>query len=42
MAWLLRCFDDVGNLYSPQLKSGRRQRIVWDGVEYWVARVPKR
>lgn len=27
-------------LYSPQI-TRRRQRITLDGVEYWLARVPK-
>jgi hypothetical protein len=40
LAWLLLYFDDRGELYSPQL-SRRRQRIVLDGVEYWLARLPK-
>ena len=40
LAWLLLYFNDDGMLYSPQI-SRRRQRITLDGVEYWLARVPK-
>ena len=40
-AWLCVYFDDRGALFSPQL--GRRcRRIVLDGVEYWLVRIPKR
>jgi len=42
IAWLLLYFDDLGNLYSPQIRTSRRQRIALDGVEYWLARIPKR
>jgi hypothetical protein len=40
LAWLLLYFDDRGEIYSPQL-SRRRQRIVLDGVEYWLVRAEK-
>jgi hypothetical protein len=40
LAWLLLYFDDRGERYSPQL-SRRRQRIVLDDVEYWLASVPQ-
>ena len=40
LAWLLLYFDDRGELYSPQL-SRRRQRIVLDGVEYWLVKMPQ-
>ena len=42
LAWLLLYFDDSGDLFSPQIRRGRRQRIVLDGVEYWLARIPRR
>jgi hypothetical protein len=42
MAWLLLYFDDLGSLYSPQIRSSRRQRITLNDVEYWLARIPKR
>jgi hypothetical protein len=33
--------NDDGGLYSPQM-SRRRQKIALDGVEYWLARAPKK
>lgn len=41
LAWLARYFGDDGDLYSPNLPK-QRQRIVVDGVDYWLVRVPKR
>ena len=41
LAWLLLYFTDDGMMFSPQI-SRRRQRITLGGVEYWLARVPKR
>lgn len=41
LAWLLLYYEDDGSMFSPAL-SRRRQRITLDGVEYWLARVPKR
>jgi hypothetical protein len=41
VAWLLLYYQDDGQMFSPQI-SRRRQRITFDGVEYWLARVPKR
>lgn len=41
LAWLCMCYQDNGAMFSPQI-SRRRQRIVLDGVEYWLVRVPKR
>ena len=41
IAWLLLYYDDQGMMYSPQI-SRRRQRITLEGVEYWLARIPKR
>jgi hypothetical protein len=40
LAWLLLYFNDDGTLDSPQI-SRRRQKIALDGIEYWLARVPK-
>jgi hypothetical protein len=34
-------YDDGGSMFSPQM-SPRRARIVLDGIEYWLDRVPKR
>lgn len=42
LAWLLLYFDDRGDLFSPQIRSLRRQRIRLDDVEYWLVRVPSR
>jgi hypothetical protein len=41
LAWLCIYFRDDGAMFSPQI-SHRRQRIVFDSVEYWLVRVPKR
>ena len=41
LAWLCLYYDDAGAMFSPQL-SRRRHRIAFDGVEYWLVRVPKR
>jgi hypothetical protein len=41
IAWLLLYYDDQGMMFSPQI-SKRRQRITFDGTEYWLACVPKR
>ena len=41
LAWLCLYYDDAGTLFSPQL-SRRRHRIAFDGIEYWLVRVPKR
>jgi hypothetical protein len=41
LAWLLLYFNDDGSLHSPQI-SKRRQRLTLNGVEYWLARVPRR
>jgi hypothetical protein len=40
LAWLLIYFDDQGEILNP-LISRRRKRLVVDGVEYWLVRVPK-
>jgi hypothetical protein len=40
-AWLLLYYDDRGMMYSPKVER-RRDRIILDGTEYWLARVPKR
>jgi hypothetical protein len=41
LAWLCLYYNDDGAMFSPQI-SRRRQRIVLDGIEYWLVRVPKR
>ncbi|MGA9275211.1 MAG: hypothetical protein WBV67_17155 [Candidatus Cybelea sp.] len=41
LAWMLLYFQDDGMMFSPQI-SRRRQRITFDGTEFWLARVPKR
>lgn len=41
LAWLLLYYRDDGAMFSPQI-SRRRTRIVLDGIEYWLAQVPKR
>jgi hypothetical protein len=38
---LLLYYKDDGSMFSPQITK-RRVRIALDGVEYWLARVPKR
>lgn len=40
IAWLCLYYRDDGAMFSPQI-SRRRQRIAFDGVEYWLVRVPK-
>ena len=41
LQWLALYYDDTGAMFSPQI-SRRRKRIVLEGVEYWLVRVPKR
>jgi hypothetical protein len=41
LAWLCVYYKDDGTMFSAQI-SRRRQRIILDGVEYWLVRVPKR
>lgn len=41
LAWLLLYYDDRGMMFSQQI-SRRRSRITLDGIEFWLARVPKR
>jgi hypothetical protein len=41
ITWLLLYYQDNGQMFSPQL-SRRRTRISLDGIEYWLAQVPKR
>ncbi len=40
LQWLALYYDDAGEMLSPQI-SRRRKRIVLDGVEYWLVRVPR-
>lgn len=41
MMWLLKYFEDSGAMRSLQAGKPRRT-IMLDGVEYWLATVPKR
>ena len=41
IAWILLYYQDDGSMFSPQI-SQRRKRIALDGVDFWLARVPKR
>ena len=41
LAWLCLYYQDDGAMFAQQI-SRRRKRIVFDGVEYWLVRVPKR
>ena len=41
LAWLALYYNHGGVLYSPKI-TRRRQRIMLDGIEYWLLRVPKR
>lgn len=41
LAWLCLYYQDDGSMFSAQI-GRRRQRIVIDGVDYWLVRVPKR
>jgi hypothetical protein len=38
LVWLCAYFDDAGTRIAPDRP---RRRIVVDGVEYWLVRVPK-
>lgn len=41
IAWLLLYYRDDGAMFSPQI-SRRRDRITLNGIDYWLARVPKK
>ena len=41
IAWILLYYQDDGTLFSQQIRQ-RRRRIVLDGVEYWLVKLPKR
>jgi hypothetical protein len=41
LAWMLLYYQDDGAMFSPQINR-RRKRIALDGIDYWLARVPKR
>jgi hypothetical protein len=41
LAWLLLYYSDDGTMFSRQT-GRRRRRIVLDGIEYWLARLPPR
>jgi len=41
LRWLLLYYEDEGEMRSPQ--AGRpRRRIVIDGTEFWIVKVPKK
>jgi hypothetical protein len=41
LAWLCKYFGDSGEIFSPQISAARRRRIMLDGIEYWLVRVPQ-
>jgi hypothetical protein len=41
IAWLLLYYRDDGAMFSPQI-TRRRDRIMLNGIEFWLARVPRR
>jgi hypothetical protein len=41
LAWMLLYYRDDGAMFSPQI-GRRRDRIMLNGTEFWLARVPKR
>jgi hypothetical protein len=41
LAWLCKYFGDDGEIFSPQIGAVRRRRIILDGIEYWLVRVPE-
>ena len=41
IAWMLLYYQDDGAMFSPQI-GRRRDRITFNGTEFWLARVPKR
>lgn len=41
LAWLALYYDDRGALFSRNVTK-RRERIVLNGEEFWLLRVPKR
>ena len=40
IAWILLYYQDDGAMFSRPV-GRRRDRIMLDGVEYWLSRVPK-
>jgi hypothetical protein len=40
IAWLLLYYKDDGTMFSRQV-GRRRRRIMLDGVEYWLTRLPR-
>jgi hypothetical protein len=41
MKWLLLYYDDGGLLFASQITE-RRNRIALNGIDYWLARAPRR
>jgi hypothetical protein len=41
LAWLCKYFGDNGEIFSPLISAAGRRRIVLDGIEYWLVRVPR-
>jgi hypothetical protein len=41
LTWLLLYYQDNGTMFSPQI-ARRRERIVLEGIEFWLVRVPTR
>jgi hypothetical protein len=41
LAWLCKYFGDNGEIFSPQISAARRRRIILDGAEYWLVRIPQ-
>lgn len=41
IAWLLLYYQDDGSMFSLET-ARRRHRITFDGVEFWLVRVPQR
>jgi hypothetical protein len=40
IAWMLLYYQDDGAMFSPKV-SRRRDRITLNGIEFWLARVPR-
>ncbi|MGB6714759.1 MAG: hypothetical protein WBE30_14135 [Candidatus Cybelea sp.] len=41
IAWLLLYYQDDGSMFSLEIDR-RRHRITFNGVEFWLVRVPQR
>ncbi len=40
IAWMLLYYQDDGAMFSPKV-SRRRDRITLNGIEFWLARIPR-